>query len=88
MSGVGLAHSSIETCESRWSDGASKQSFPERKHGKHWRFSSMEQEAKGIRYQSATHPKVQGLMHHVNEQTLMMEHRKQARKKATGIDGV
>lgn len=48
----------------------------------------MEQEAKGIRYQSATHPKVQGLMHHVNEQTLMMEHRKQARKKATGIDGV
>ena len=31
---------------------------------------------------------VQGLMHYVNEQTLMMEHRKQARKKATGIDGV
>ena len=27
-------------------------------------------------------------MHYVNEQTLMMEHRKQARKKATGIDGV
>lgn len=48
----------------------------------------MEQEAKGIRHQSTTHPKVQGLMHHVNEQTLMMEHRKQARKKATGIDGV
>ena len=27
-------------------------------------------------------------MHYVNEQTLMEEHRKQARKKATGIDGV
>ena len=48
----------------------------------------MEQEAKGIRWQSATYPKVHGLMHHVNEQTLMMEHRKQARKKAPGIDGM
>ena len=27
-------------------------------------------------------------MHHVNEQTLIEEHRKQSRKKATGIDGV
>lgn len=27
-------------------------------------------------------------MHNVNEQTLMLEHRRQARKKATGIDGV
>ena len=48
----------------------------------------MEPETKGIRYQSATFPTVQGLMHYVNEQTLMEEHRKQARKKATGIDGV
>lgn len=48
----------------------------------------MEPETKGIRYQSATFPTVQGLMHYVNEQTLMQEHRKQARKKATGIDGV
>lgn len=48
----------------------------------------MEPETKGIRYQSATFPAVQGLMHYVNEQTLMMEHRKQARKKATGVDGV
>ncbi len=48
----------------------------------------MEPETKGIRYQTATFPTVQGLMHYVNEQTLMMEHRKQARKKATGVDGV
>ena len=48
----------------------------------------MEPETKGIRYQSATYPKVQNLIHNVNEQTLMAEHRKQARKKATGIDGV
>lgn len=48
----------------------------------------MEPETKGIRYQSATFPTVQGIMHYVNGQTLMMEHRKQARKKATGIDGI
>lgn len=48
----------------------------------------MEPETKGIRYQSATYPKVQNLMHGVNEQTLMLEHKRQARKKATGIDGV
>ena len=49
---------------------------------------TMEQEAKGIRYQSEHFPTVQGLMHSVNEQNLMEEHRKQSRKKATGIDGV
>ena len=48
----------------------------------------MEPETKGISYQSATYPKVQNLMHSVNEQTLMLEHKRQARKKATGIDGV
>ncbi len=48
----------------------------------------MEPETKGIGYQSAAFPTVQGLMHYVNEQTLMMEHRKQAGKKAAGIDGV
>lgn len=48
----------------------------------------MEPETRGIRYQSATYPRVQNLMHNVNEQALMLEHRKQARKKATGIDGV
>ena len=48
----------------------------------------MEQEAKGIRYQSEHYATVQGLMHCVNEQSLMAEHRRQSRKKATGIDGV
>jgi group II intron reverse transcriptase/maturase len=48
----------------------------------------MEQDAKGIRYQSATYPKVQNLMHNVNEETLMAEHVKQSRKKATGVDGI
>ena len=48
----------------------------------------MEQEAKGIRYQSEHFPKVQGIMHRVNAENLMEEHRKQSRKKATGIDGV
>ena len=48
----------------------------------------MEQEAKGIRYQSERFQKVQGLMHCVNEQSLLEEHRKQSRRKATGVDGV
>ena len=48
----------------------------------------MEQDAKGIRYQSATYLKVQNLMHNVNEETLMLEHVKQNRKKATGVDGI
>ena len=49
---------------------------------------TMEQETKGIRYQSEHFPTVQGVMHCVNVQSLMEEHRKQSRKKATGIDGV
>ena len=48
----------------------------------------MDPETRGIRYQSATYPTVQNLMHYVNEQTLMAEHRKQAKRKATGVDGV
>lgn len=48
----------------------------------------MEQEPKGIREQSAKYPAVQNLMHNVNEEALMAEHRKQARRKAVGIDGV
>ena len=48
----------------------------------------MEQEVKGIRYQSEHYATVQGLMHCVNEQSLMAEHRRQSKKKATGIDGV
>ncbi len=49
----------------------------------------MEKEAAGIRFQTEDdEPRKENLMHHVNEQTLMEEHRKQNRKKATGIDGV
>ena len=48
----------------------------------------MEQDAKGIRYYSENFQTVQGIMHHVNEQSLMEEHRRQSGKKATGIDGV
>ena len=48
----------------------------------------MEMQAEGIRFQSAKYERVQNLMHNVNEQTLMAEHRKQSRRKAVGIDGV
>ena len=52
LSEVGLPHSSEEACESRWSKGGSKQSIPEQKQRRHGRSEPMEQEAKGIRYQS------------------------------------
>lgn len=48
----------------------------------------MEQESKGIRWQSENRRKVQNLMYLVNEATLREEHRKQSGRKATGIDGV
>ena len=48
----------------------------------------MEMQAEGIRLQSAKYERVQNLMHNVNQQTLMAEHRKQSRRKAVGIDGV
>jgi group II intron reverse transcriptase/maturase len=48
----------------------------------------MEQDARGIRSQSATYPKVQNLIHNVNEETLMEKHVKQSHRKATGVDGV
>ena len=44
--------------------------------------------AEGIRSQSAKYSRVQNLMHNINEETLMSEHRKQNRRKAAGVDGV
>jgi RNA-directed DNA polymerase len=48
----------------------------------------MEQESKGIRWQSENRQKVQNLMYLVSEETLREEHRKQSKGKATGVDGV
>ena len=48
----------------------------------------MATKAEGIREKSAKYPRVENLMHNVNEETLMSEHRKQNRKKAVGVDGV
>ena len=48
----------------------------------------MERELKGIRYQSKTYARLETLMNRVNEKSIKEEHRKQAQKKATGIDGV
>lgn len=85
MAEVGLIHSSGEVCESRRSEGHNRKSFLEGKQMRYRRPMRMEPETKGIRYQSTTYPTMQNLMHNVNEQTLMVEHKKQARKKATGI---
>jgi len=49
---------------------------------------SAEHELKGIRYQSRTYAKLETLMNRVNEETIKAEHRKQERKKASGVDGV
>lgn len=48
----------------------------------------MEQELKGIRYQSRTYAKLETLMNRVNERSLKDAHRRQIGKKASGIDGV
>ncbi|GHS99696.1 hypothetical protein AGMMS50276_23840 [Synergistales bacterium] len=48
----------------------------------------MEHELKDIRYQSAKYERLETLMNRVNEQSLKEEHRRQARNKATGVDGV
>jgi len=41
-----------------------------------------------IRRRSADYSKVQNLMHYVNEESLLEEHKRQKRNKATGVDGV
>ncbi len=49
----------------------------------------MEKETAGIRCQKYDEePRMENLMYHVNERTLLEEHQKQSRKKATGIDGI
>jgi len=48
----------------------------------------VEQELKGIRYQSRTYAKLETLMNRVNEGSVKEEHRKQVQRKAVGIDGM
>jgi len=48
----------------------------------------MEQELRDLRYLSKKYAQVQTLMPRINEQALIAEHRKQERKKASGVDGV
>ena len=48
----------------------------------------MEHELKEIRYQSRTYARLETLMNRVNEETIKGKHRKQEKKKASGIDGV
>jgi len=48
----------------------------------------MEQELKGIRYQSRRYAKLETLMNRVNEESIREEHRRQSRKKASGVDGM
>ena len=48
----------------------------------------MPAEFKKIKYQAIHYPTVQGIMHYVNEQTLMAVHQRQDIRKAKGIDGV
>lgn len=48
----------------------------------------MEHELKGIRYQSRTYTRLETLMNRVSEETIKEEHHNQARRKASGIDGV
>ncbi len=89
MSEVGLSHSSDEVGESLWSEGDNKFcEFQEETCKTQEVCKSVGKELKDIGYQSKTYAKVQTLMNHVNEETIKDEHRKQVKKKATGVDGV
>lgn len=46
----------------------------------------MENERGDIRSQSIKYKKLQTLMHHINKETLIKEHRKQTSNKASGKD--
>ena len=48
----------------------------------------MESERKVIEYHSKQGKKVENLMHYINKETLMEQHKKQTKGKATGIDGM
>ena len=48
----------------------------------------MENALRDLRYLSRTYAQVQTLMPRINAQALISEHRKQERKKASGVDGV
>lgn len=67
--------------------GTADRRFLEGKAAQHGRLS-MPTEFKKIKYQAIHYPTVQGIMHYVNEQTLMAVHQRQNIRKATGIDGV
>ena len=67
--------------------GTADRRFLEGKAAQHGRLS-MPTEFKKIKYQAIHYPTVQGIMHYVNEQTLMAVHQRQDIRKAKGIDGV
>ena len=67
--------------------GTAGRRFLEGKAAQHGRLS-MPTEFKKIKYQAIHYPTVQGIMHYVNEQTLMAVHQRQDIRKAKGIDGV
>ena len=67
--------------------GTAGRRFLEGKAAQHGRLG-MPAEFKKIKYQAIHYPTVQGIMHYVNEQTLMAVHQRQDIRKATGIDGV
>ena len=48
----------------------------------------MEQELKGIRYQSRTYARLETLMNRVNEASIKEAHRRQMQNKAVGVDGI
>ena len=68
--------------------GVTNQRFPKRSTGNTGGYVNVEQELKGIRYQSRTYKKLETLMNRVNAVSLKAAHGKQVQKKAAGVDGV
>ena len=68
--------------------GATNQRFPKGSTGNTGGYRNVEQELKGIRYQSKTYAKLETLMNRVSEASIKEEHRKQVQNKAVGVDGI
>ena len=88
MQGVGLVHSTEEVSNDNGGKGLTYKPFQEQNishtGGEHKMGNAFEE----IAIQAKKYGKVQTLMHYVNKQTLLNEHSRQKKGKATGIDGI
>lgn len=88
MQGVGFAHSTYEACNEGGGKGQTYNPFPSQNIGHTGGDKRMANEYEGIALQAQKHEKVQTIMHYVNKQNLIEEHKRQKSSKAKGVDKV